>query len=97
MPSENKRPVAAFTYSCAGQTNAHQCAFDASGSTDDTGIVSYRWEWGNGRSETQARPDRAQYVGGSRHVQGHAARDGREWTDCGDEAAGHRVRELREW
>jgi probable HAF family extracellular repeat protein len=49
-------PVAAFTYTCTGQANPHQCAFDATGSTDDAGIVSYRWEWGNGRNETKTIP-----------------------------------------
>jgi probable HAF family extracellular repeat protein len=33
-------PVAAFTWSCAG----NKCSFDASGSTDDHGIVSYVWD-----------------------------------------------------
>jgi probable HAF family extracellular repeat protein len=42
-------PVAGFTWTCAGQSYPHQCAFDASSSTDDKGIVSYRWDWGNGR------------------------------------------------
>ena len=50
---ERKGPVAAFTYSCKEHSHAHQCAFDASTSTDDAEIVSYRWEWGNGRSETK--------------------------------------------
>jgi len=52
---EVKKPVATFTFSCQGQTYPHQCAFDASGSTSSSPIVSYRWEWGNGRSETHAR------------------------------------------
>jgi PKD repeat protein len=52
-PSSDTPPVAAFTYNCAGQTYPHQCAFDASSSTDDKGIVSYKWDWGNGRSETK--------------------------------------------
>ncbi len=52
---QSTQPVAAFTYSCKDLSHAHQCAFDASGSTDDTGIASYRWEWGNGRSETKTR------------------------------------------
>ncbi len=49
-------PMAAFTYTCANQQYAHQCSFDASGSSDDVGIVSYRWEWGNGRNETKTIP-----------------------------------------
>ena len=53
---QQTQPVAAFTYTCHAQFHAHQCAFDASGSTDDTGIVSYHWDWGNGRSETKTRP-----------------------------------------
>jgi PKD repeat protein len=51
--STNQSPVAAFTFSCVGLTTPHQCAFDASGSSDDVGIVSYTWEWGNGRTETK--------------------------------------------
>ncbi len=47
-------PVAQFTWSCVGQKAPHQCAFDASSSTDDVGIAAYRWDWGNGRSETKA-------------------------------------------
>src|SRR5436190_1634088 len=43
-------PVAAFTWSCDG----NKCAFDASSSTDDHGIISYAWDLdrdhGNGRS-----------------------------------------------
>jgi len=46
-------PVARFTWSCVGQRSPHQCAFDASGSTDDVGIASYKWDWGNGRGETK--------------------------------------------
>jgi len=45
----NNPPVASYTYTCP----AMQCTFDASGSTDDKGIVSYKWDWGNGRSETR--------------------------------------------
>jgi subtilisin family serine protease len=44
----NQPPVARFTVSCA----ILSCVFDASSSTDDIGIVSYAWNWGNGRSET---------------------------------------------
>jgi len=53
-PPQNQPPTAAFTYTCTGQTNPHQCAFNAGSSTDDHGIVSYTWQWGNGRSETHA-------------------------------------------
>jgi PKD repeat protein len=50
----NQPPVAAFTVIC--NTLPHQCSFDASTSTDDHGIVSYAWNWGNGRSETKTGP-----------------------------------------
>ena len=46
-------PKASFSWTCANQSLPRQCAFDASGSTDDIGIVSYKWDWGNGRSETK--------------------------------------------
>jgi PKD repeat protein len=52
----NEPPVAAFTANCVGQTYPNQCAFDAGGSSDDAGIVSYNWDWGNGRSETKTIP-----------------------------------------
>jgi probable HAF family extracellular repeat protein len=55
-PAQNQPPTASFTYTCTGQSLAHQCAFNASGSTDDHGIVSYAWSWGNGRSETKIGP-----------------------------------------
>jgi probable HAF family extracellular repeat protein len=49
-------PKPSFTWTCAGQVYPHQCSFDASASTDDKGIVSYQWDWGNGRTETKTRP-----------------------------------------
>jgi probable HAF family extracellular repeat protein len=55
-PPGNQPPVATFTYTCSGQTYAHQCAFDGSFSSDDSGVVSYSWDWGNGRSETKKGP-----------------------------------------
>ncbi|MCG6900791.1 MAG: S8 family serine peptidase [Gammaproteobacteria bacterium] len=46
--TSNEPPVAAFTYSCNGKT----CSYDAGNSTDDTGIVSYAWDFGDGNSST---------------------------------------------
>ena len=47
----NRAPVASFTWNCAtGVPN--QCALSGSASTDDVAIVSYTWDWGNGRSES---------------------------------------------
>jgi len=54
--TERRGPLAAFTYSCTGQQYAHQCSFDASSSRAGSTIVSYRWEWGNGRNETKTTP-----------------------------------------
>jgi probable HAF family extracellular repeat protein len=39
-PAQNQAPVARFTFSCSNLT----CSFDATGSTDDKGIVSYAWD-----------------------------------------------------
>jgi PKD repeat protein len=52
-PPTDLPPKAKFTVNCTGQAFPHQCLFDASTSSDDVGIVSYKWDWGNGRSETQ--------------------------------------------
>ncbi len=38
------KPVANFTFTCSGRT----CTFDASSSTDNAGIVSYAWSFGDG-------------------------------------------------
>ena len=51
-PANDLPPTAKFTYNCSG-LSLHQCAFDGSTSTDDVGIASYKWDWGNGRSETK--------------------------------------------
>ena len=42
----NQPPVAAFTSSCNNTTRV--CTFNGSGSTDDVGIVSYSWNFGDG-------------------------------------------------
>ena len=55
-PPVNQPPVAAFTWTCVGQPNPHQCFFDGSTSTDDHGVVTWSWAWGNGRSESHPAP-----------------------------------------
>ena len=42
----NTPPTASFTVTC---TTAHRCTFNGSGSTDDHGVVSYRWNGPGGR------------------------------------------------
>jgi subtilisin family serine protease len=49
-PPADQPPVATFTSSCPRGA----CTFDASGSTDDNGIVSYAWDFGDGASMTSA-------------------------------------------
>jgi len=45
-PTPDAPPTASFTTSCTGLS----CTFDASGSSDDHGIVSYAWTYGDGAS-----------------------------------------------
>ncbi len=48
----NQAPVARYTITCP----TRRCTADGSTSSDDVGIISYRWNWGDGRSETHAGP-----------------------------------------
>ncbi len=54
-------PTAAFTASCSGLV----CSFDAGGSTDDRGIASYSWSFGDGGSATGVTTSRTYATGGS--------------------------------
>lgn len=45
-PVSDQPPVASFSYHC--MKGVPRCSFDASKSTDDNGIVSYRWDFGDG-------------------------------------------------
>jgi serine protease len=40
-------PTASFTFSCSGLT----CTFDGRASSDDNGIASYAWDFGDGQSD----------------------------------------------
>jgi serine protease len=46
IPGSDQGPLASFSASCSrGQL---RCTFDASGSNDDRGIISYHWDFGDG-------------------------------------------------
>jgi PKD repeat protein len=45
-PPIDQSPVASFSYSC---NKSLRCSFDAGQSTDDRGIVSYTWDFGDAR------------------------------------------------
>ena len=55
-PPTNQPPIANFTANCANPAYPHQCSFDASASTDDVKVTSYKWDWGNARTETRTTP-----------------------------------------
>ena len=48
----NAPPVASFAYACS----ARDCSFDSSASTDDVGISSYSWDFGDGSNSSLANP-----------------------------------------
>ena len=58
-------PVASFTFSCAGLI----CSFDGGGSSDDQGITSYSWNFGDGQSGSGASVGHTYASGGTFTVQ----------------------------
>jgi serine protease len=58
-------PLASFTFSCTGLS----CTFNASGSTDDHGISSYAWTFGDGQSASGAIVSRTYASSGTFTVQ----------------------------
>jgi serine protease len=58
-------PSAAFTFSCSGLS----CTFNGTGSTDDNGISSYAWNFGDGQSDSGAIVAHAYASGGTFTVQ----------------------------
>lgn len=55
-PDENEPPTASFTGSPDSPETGEQVSFDASGSTDDSTITSYEWDFGDGTTATGASP-----------------------------------------
>jgi serine protease len=51
-PSGNQAPVASFTASCSKAA----CSFNASASSDDVGITTYAWTFGDGSSASGSSP-----------------------------------------
>ena len=62
----NQPPVASFTSSCSNATRL--CSFNGSGSTDDIGIVSYAWTFGDGSTGTGTTPSHTFPAAGSYSV-----------------------------
>ena len=62
-PTDNP-PVASFSFTC----NNLACSFNGSASTDDNGISSYSWTFGDGSSATGATPTRTYAAAGTYSV-----------------------------
>lgn len=56
VPS-NAAPIASWTHACRGS----RCSFDASTSTDDQRIVTYRWDFGDGKRSVATTQSRIAY------------------------------------
>ena len=65
-PPTNQPPVASFTSSCNNTTRV--CSFNGTGSTDDVGIVSYGWAFGDGTTGTGPTPSHTYAAAGSYQV-----------------------------
>lgn len=65
-PPTNLPPVASFTFSCNNSTRV--CSFNGTGSTDDKGIVSYAWNYGDGSTGTGATTSHPYAAAGSYQV-----------------------------
>jgi serine protease len=57
-------PTANFTFSCSGLV----CSFNGSGSTDDNGISSYSWNFGDGTTGSGATPSKTYAAAGTYSV-----------------------------
>ena len=55
----NGAPTASFLSSCPGNKNI--CTFDASSSSDDSGVTSFSWTFGDGSSSTSSSNPRANH------------------------------------
>ena len=64
VTSANQAPVASFTFSCTNLA----CSFNGTGSTDDVGIVSYAWTFGDGGTATGVTPSRTYGAAGTYSV-----------------------------
>jgi PKD repeat protein len=63
-PPENQPPVASFTFSCSGLS----CNFNGSGSSDDAGVVSWSWDFGDGTGSTEVSPSKTYAADGTYNV-----------------------------
>ena len=63
-PPVDNPPTASIAYSCTDLT----CDFDGSGSTDDFGIVSYEWVFGDGDTGSGVNPSHSYAAAGTYNV-----------------------------
>jgi len=63
-PPQNEPPAASFTFSCSSL----DCSFDASSSTDDGGIISYAWTFGDSSNGSGLDPSHTYAAAGTFRV-----------------------------